>query len=903
MLNRLSSGQLDVSGTRAALQTLVGQPHRPQAGEVGGLAAQLASRAGVLGESIAAAATLADDAFLAESPAFASESPATEHDDHDDSPLVVPAESGTLRFSLGTVAAPQRDDMPALPTLHGPALILGRGPMAEALAEAVLAAGQDAFLLEADDEAEAETQLEEIWTEAFTPHVFLATPHDPDRMEPLAAAVWQNRREPALKVPFRVCQLWMTKAIDEGRMERCSVVALASLGGQFGFDGRAESIEGGGIGALVKAMLIEAWMRGARTTPMKVIDVAPGSEPAAVAAAAMRELAVPSYDMELATDGRERRAVQAIARPLRQAQQPKRAITRGGTWIVSGGGRGITALCAKELAARHDLKLWLLGTAPQPHVTPEQREAYQTEAGALRRRTMQAAATAGENGVEAWRDLEKALEIDITLQAMAAAGVQAKYRSVDISDVEGVAAILEEVRRTDGAIHGVLHGAGAGQDARFDRKRPDKVEKCIRAKVDGALALAAATEHDDLEWFVGFGSISGRFGANGHTDYSLANDMLAKTVGKLGQERPATAAVTFHWHAWGDVGMATKPEAKLALEMIDMEFMPAAEGLAHFLAELEHGGHEPEALITDRRYYRKFFPADRVADGGGDESLPLLGDDASRLRLDPAADRFLTEHRVGDVPTLPIVVAIEAMAQAARAAAGHEAVREARDVIAKQALKFAADDPTAASLDVSLTEAGLAVSLRADIRRRDGRLVAEDREFFTGVFETSPALRCERAARPSEAELAALDWHEMTYPDAPTAAPIYHGPALQRLLRVAGRGEGETAELLGLIAGPANVELFGEQRPGRGWSTVPAVADACLYAAAVFAHSQSGRASLPVSFDRLAFGRPSDPGEPCLVTVRMTSSDDRGASLAWTLQGLNGDILLAAKGYRLAWIG
>ena len=114
----------------------------------------------------------------------------------------------------------------------------------------------------------------------------------------------------------------------------------------------------------------------------------------------------------------------------------------------------------------------------------------------------------------------------------------------------------------------MLHGAGAGQDSRFDRKRPDKVEKCLRAKIDGTIALMQATQSDPLEWFVTFGSISGRFGANGHTDYSLANDMMAKIIDRYRSQRPDVRSLTFHWHAWVDIGMATKPEAKLALEMI-----------------------------------------------------------------------------------------------------------------------------------------------------------------------------------------------------------------------------------------------------------------------------------------------------------------------------------------------
>src|SRR5215211_7381808 len=104
-------------------------------------------------------------------------------------------------------------------------------------------------------------------------------------------------------------------------------------------------------------------------------------------------------------------------------------------------------------------------------------------------------------------------------------------------------------------------------------------------------------------------------GANGHTDYSAANDALAKLIDWYRAQRPEVNAVAFHWHAWGDVGMATKPETRLALEMVDMQFMPAREGLAHLFRELAAGTPEGEVLITDDHYYRMFYPAETLAQG------------------------------------------------------------------------------------------------------------------------------------------------------------------------------------------------------------------------------------------------------------------------------------------------
>ena len=420
-------------------------------------------------------------------------------------------------------------------------------------------------------------------------------------------------------------------------------MAVSTLGGDFGIGSNLFSAEGGGIDGLLKSILIESWMQGFRSLPIKTLDTSSQQSPAEIVDALWQELAIPSYDNEIAILDGKRHVIRAVPRPLAQAPtategnqgklldcgessdklaQPTTAdtgqqlpLTRGGTWICTGGARGITAFVTEKLALRYGLKLHLLGTAPTPHVDPAWRNLDSASLRQLKVQTMTTARAAGGNPVKAWQETEKALEIDATLAAWH------KLASKPTTTV-AIAPIAQRSqprwpkwRALSGPIHGVLHGAGVGKDSRFDRKQPEKVEQCIAAKVDGALALMAATEHDPLECFIGFGSISGRFGANGHTDYSLANDMLCKTIDWLAGARPEVKAIGFHWHAWGDVGMATKPETRLALEMIDMQFMPAEEGFQHLINEIEGGAGESEVLITDDRYYRMFYPAETILAG------------------------------------------------------------------------------------------------------------------------------------------------------------------------------------------------------------------------------------------------------------------------------------------------
>jgi acyl transferase domain-containing protein/NAD(P)-dependent dehydrogenase (short-subunit alcohol dehydrogenase family)/aryl carrier-like protein len=850
--------------------------------------------------------------------------PADEHlrrpvtSDRENSQSVAPKDNSaqkTNRYTLRVVSAPRRKDMPRTPELKGAVLILGSNDLADTIADRVQQLGQKVFVLNTDGPIEQiERTLTELWQHTPTPHLFLTMAFDKRSTQSLSELDWKSRRSAALTSPFRICQLWMQKTIDANRMEDASVVSVTQLGGDFGFSGRnVRSIEA--IGGLVKAMLIECWMRGFRTTPMKVVDVASGMSMSEVAAGVLQELAVPSYDMEIAFRSStvtpqepERLSVQAIAAPLKETEfGQKRQITRGGTWIISGGGRGITAVIATTLAKKYDLRLHMLGTAPAPQLSDDFVRMVASDRGGVRRSIMQEASSRGENPVEAWRNTEKAIEIDATLRECRRQNVEATYHCCDVSDFSDVEVTIRRIREQFGPINGVIHGAGAGQDARFDRKRPDKVEKCLQAKIDGSLALMHATQTDPLECFVAFGSISGRFGANGHTDYSLANDMMAKIVDRYRSERPEVRSFTFHWHAWGDIGMATKPEAKLALEMIDMEFMPAREGIEHFMREVEFGGSEAEVLITDESYFRKFFPAERLSltgDAGETLPVPLIptsftehanGICSSVVTLNPITDRFLSQHRVQGRPTLPFVVALELMAEAVRIRTGCSNPGVCLEARALQAIRFSTDDPLAITVQTRPGESGtIECRLLADVRRRDGRMVEEDREFFRAIFDISRGSQqlTENAAfrRPHDPA-----WKRIEYVDPDGL--IYHGPELQELREVADDGE----TIFGRIASSAPVQLFGGSR-ARGFTVPCSTMDACLYAVGYAAWHRHQKPSLPVRFDQIEFGRLPDPGEPCLVRIQQTGLSESGAVWNFQLQGHNGDRLLTVTGYRIGWL-
>jgi acyl transferase domain-containing protein/acyl carrier protein/NAD(P)-dependent dehydrogenase (short-subunit alcohol dehydrogenase family) len=834
-------------------------------------------------------------------------------------PIELPKDSITHRYELTMADAPFDASASASPTWKGSAFIVGCNPVADALAQSMQK--EQVRVVQLDSRTsidELKSALDAAWEIEPVLHLFLAMPHDSEAAVSLSAEAWSHRREAGMTQAFWLCQHWIKLVIEAEKIQQATLVALTRLGGDFGFSGSIQAPESGTLTGLLKAVVIENWVNGHRGLAVKIVDAARLDGPESIVRAVRCELANSSYDMEISWSLGKRRVVRAF--PISITPTKKPTVTRGGNWIFTGGGRGITAFVAEELALRYDLRLHLIGTAPVPDVPDAWRGLDEAGTRELKLAIMQSARLDTRpnavNPIKAWQNVEKAIEIDATLERMRSKGIRVEYYGCDCSDAKSLKSVLEQIRRNFGPIHGCLHGAGVGQDARFDRKRPDKVEQCLSAKVDGAIALMDATAGDPLEFFIGFGSISGRFGANGHSDYSMANDGMAKCIDWYRAKRPEVRAVCFHWHAWGDIGMATKPETKLALEMIDMQFMPAREGLAHLIREIEGGAPRGEVLITDDRYYRMFYPAETVQASDveqTDHAFAILDSEMNSAILDPVHDVFLREHCLDGNPLLPMVVGLELLVEAASHKRNLKPLQfggpklYVRNFESVQGLRFFTTDPKQIDLvsdgDIaSDSQSGFSTiegslsrfELRADFKARNGKLIEAQRCYMLAdVAETNHAALFDW--QPFQPE--GLAWTEAKYP--PPDATFFVGPAFRVLKQVALKNE----RAFGIIQAPSLIELAGNKRKVVGWRTPSAILDACLFATGVLAWNYIRPGiNLPVGFRELLFHRMPKPGESCRLETRCVRFDDRTAEFDFCLWGSDGKLAIEAAGYFTAWL-
>lgn len=126
--------------------------------------------------------------------------------------------------------------------------------------------------------------------------------------------------------------------------------------------------------------------------------------------------------------------------------------------------------------------------------------------------------------------------------------------SGDVSNVEDMERVVDEVRSELGPIAGVVHAAGVIDDAPILTKNSIEIGEVLAPKVHGAQVLLDVFGADELDWVVLFSSSSTVTAPAGQVDYVAANEYLNALAATRRDGR--TKVKTIAWGPWSDVGMA-----------------------------------------------------------------------------------------------------------------------------------------------------------------------------------------------------------------------------------------------------------------------------------------------------------------------------------------------------------
>ncbi|AHH98384.1 SDR family NAD(P)-dependent oxidoreductase [Kutzneria viridogrisea] len=522
------------------------------------------------------------------------------------------------------------------------------------------------------------------------------------------------------------------------------------------------------------------------------------------------------------------------------------ALTPQDVVLVTGGARGITADCVLGLAKRYRPALVLLGRtrlAEEPvwaQGVPEDK-IKPVIAARLERPT--------PREVEPiYRDLLAQRQIRATLASIRAAGAQADYLAVDITDADAVAAALAPYRER---ITGLVHGAGVLADQLITDKTRAEIERVLAPKIGGLRAVLGALDADRLRHVVLFSSVAGFFGNRGQSDYAMANEQLNAEARVFKREHPAASVVSINWGAWAG-GMVTPALQRMFAER-GVTLIPVQEGVRHFVEQF--APERPDDVVC------VIGPSTPLSSPAPRSAGVTVVRDLAEL----AASPVITDHAIGGLPVLPVTVAIGAMLNAVA-----RIRREPCELAAFSVLK-----------GVVFTERNERLRLRITGNHVTA-LDERDRPRYRA--ELSAPTQC---WAPPLAELGAGEPLPV-YGDG----TLFHGPTLRGL-----RTLHEDGDRLVIGCQLADVPLADGAYAAPNYS--PVLADLLLQAALVWVRRSRGQASLPVAVGRVqSYGALPD-GEPFVMIVEPGPQGESRARCTVTARTPQGEVLLRFAGVDL----
>ncbi|WP_029349950.1 type I polyketide synthase [Bosea sp. 117] len=747
--------------------------------------------------------------------------------------------------------------------------------LAEVLAARIAAAGGEPALI--DPAAGADAPVPE--GKPVRGLVHLAPLASPVLPAGEALARWRDEIARNEALPHRLLKRFGAELSDGGR-----VLIVSGLGGAFGrgaSQGTATlgiALQGGGPGLAKSAQ--EEWP----AAMVKAVDLDPALATEVNATLLFGELAANAGRREVGYPAGRRTVFRTEAVEL--SGPSLRPIEDGAVILATGGARGITAETLRPLA-KPGVTLVLVGRTPLPG--PEDAAFAGAKTPAELRGVLIARARAAgtlPRPAELEREVQALLrdrEIRANLSDLTAAGAKVSYRICDVSDPKAAGDLVSGLLKEFGRLDGVLHGAGVIEDKLIVDKDPASWNRVVETKALSALALAAALDPDKLRFFVLFGSVAGRYGNSGQSDYAAANELLNRLAAQLRALWPASVKLAvLNWGPWLGTrhgpGMVSE-ETRRKFEAKGVGLVPPEGGALACAAEILKGPlGDVEIVIGEGPWERheqdmarqqvarqQVAPATPVATADATKSknftsapidlagplahLALLagasmgaGERGGRLfrrTLSVAHDLYLDQHRIDGVPVLPAAVALEIAAEAAAATWPGWQVAEVSELRLLSGLKF--EDDAARDLEIHVlgSEHGDAAGFQASVELRS----PNGRPHYRVALKIADALPAAEplgwSLTPATAAIGARE----AYRDL-----LFHGPCFQAMTVLAGLdGSGILAD----IRGSAPADFVAGAAPGAQWLFDPALVDTAAQLAWVWSCVARDAAALPNRFGRV----------------------------------------------------
>ena len=671
----------------------------------------------------------------------------------------------------------------------------------------------------------------------------------------------------ALRVRIRSLYATMRILYEQVAASGTFLVSATRLGGQHGYDeAGATAPLGGAVAGFTKT-----YKRERVDALVKAVDFEAERKPSEIADILIEETLRDPGVVEIGYKDGLRWTVGLQEQPAADGA-PGLILDSNTVFVVTGAAGSIVSAITADLATASGGTFYLLDLVPEPDPGNPDLKLFATDKDGLKRDLFARIQARGERATPALVEkelagLERAQAASSAIAAVRAAGGTPHYFSVNLTDRDAVAKVIQRIRERSERIDVLLHAAGIERSHFLPDKDPREFELVFDVKCDGWFNLLHAIGDMPLGATVAFSSIAGRFGNAGQTDYSSANDLLCKITSSFRTTRPATRGIVIDWTAWGGIGMATRGSIPKMMELAGIDMLPPEAGIPLIRRELTAGGTRGEIVIGQRlgallnewdatggldasaTETSKSSPAQGPGSGPG--SGPMVGRIASaniqsgitiETTLDPSTQPFLHDHQIDGTPVLPGVMGIEAFAEAALCLLPGWHVAALEDVNFLAPFKFYRNDPRTVTVETVVYPQGN--TLVADCRLTGSRLLPNHAEpqvttHFTGrvwlTKQAPDAVAVPPLVLPDRHIIEATDIYRL----------YFHGPAYQVLERAWWDGH----RIIGLLAKGLPPNHLPTEMPTE---MSPRLIELCFQTAGLWEMGVHGRMGLPQHIDRIS---------------------------------------------------
>ncbi len=777
-------------------------------------------------------------------------------------------------------------------------IMADRGGVAAALIAELESRGVEVLALEGTLESSAVGERLESWSHAgATQGVFWLAGLDVENpIAELSEDEWKQSIHSRAKLLYQTMRALYDEIAESGSF----LVTATRMGGLHGFgpEGASAPLGGAAVG------FTKTYKREKPGATVKAVDFEAHSEPATIAERLLQEALLDPGVCEVGYTADGRWTIAVSHEPL-QTSDPQ-PLGSDSVFIVTGAAGSIVSAIVEDLAKATGGTFHLLDLTPEPDPDDVDLQQFDSDPEGLQRTLFERLKESGEKATpvavqKLISGLERKHAALKAIEAVRGAGGEAHYHAVNLLDREAVASVVEKVRVLHGEVDVLVHAAGLEISRFLPDKKPEEFDLVFDVKANGWYHLLSALGDTPLGAAVVFSSIAGRFGNGGQTDYSAANELLARSVSSFRRQRPNTRGIALDWTAWADIGMASRGSIPKMMEFAGIDMLDPAVGIPVVRDELM-AGTRGELVIGGALG----ILVEEFDETGGLDPKKLEGLTQGALRrnrismgvhtglvveteLDPREQPFLYDHKIGGTAVLPGVMGIEGFGELATTLFPEWHISAIEGVEFMAPFKFYRDEPRTVALSAQFIQDGS--DLVAECRLTGTRTIMGNEETTTH-FKASVRLTHGPQEQNGEARADAPPPEEGTpVIDDDIYQVYFHGPAYQ-VLDAAWRTDG-------IVIGRMNPALPPDRQPQDApMLTEPRLVELCFQTAGVWQIGTTGRMGLPQQIDRVQILRSASQAQGKLHAI--VTPRDGGVSFDAHVADEAGNLYVVLRGYRTA---